>query len=219
MTGDAKEETQSLAAKLAKIGKEIGALEKSGHNDLQRYDYIEYGVVAGRIRELLDKYGVAIIPEVVDYERDEVTNSKGGKGYHYVLNMHFTIVNADDHEDTQEANWLGEGIDYGDKGVNKAETAGVKYFLMRLFNVSEKGEKDADADSPEVEGTTPIAKGLKNQTYTRGLNFKLVRDRLAGINDLETLRSYWQELKLTENQARILEKDFTKRKTEIGGDI
>lgn len=148
MTQTKDNQPQSLASKLAAIGKEIGAVDKSGKNQQQNYNYIEYGVVAGRIRELFDKYHVIIIPNVVDIQQDEITNKYGGKGYHYTIKMIFDILNGDDPEDRETASWSGEASDYGDKGINKAETAGTKYFLMRLFNVSEKGEEEADKDTP-----------------------------------------------------------------------
>jgi hypothetical protein len=139
----------SLATKLAAIGKEIGAVDKSGKNAQQNYNYIEYGVVAGRIRELFDKYRVIIVPSVDSVQHDEIVNKYGGKGYHFILTMTFELINGDNPEDREIATWAGEASDYGDKGVNKAETAGTKYFLMRLFNISEKGEEEADKKTPE----------------------------------------------------------------------
>jgi len=153
MTQETKK-TMSLASKLAAIGKEIGAVDKSGKNTQQNYNYIEYGVVAGRIRELFDKHHVIIIPNVDNIQQDEITAKNGGKGYHYVLQMTFTLINGDDLEDREVASWAGEASDYGDKGINKAETAGTKYFLMRLFNVSEKGDEDADKVTPEPMSQT-----------------------------------------------------------------
>lgn len=139
----------SLASKLAAIGKEIGAVDKSGKNRQQKYDYIEYGVIAGRIRELFDKYHIIIVPNVDSVKCDEIATKSGAKGYHYILTMTFTLINGDDSEDREIASWAGEASDYGDKGINKAETAGTKYFLMRLFNISEKGEEEADKKTPE----------------------------------------------------------------------
>jgi len=145
-----KETTLRLAAKLAAIGKEIGAVDKSGRNSQQNYAYIEYGVVAGRIRELFDKYHVTIIPNVESVQVDEIANKYGNKGYHYVLTMTFVILDGDNPEEREVASWTGEASDFGDKGINKAETAGTKYFLMRLFNISEKGEEDADSTTPTM---------------------------------------------------------------------
>lgn len=154
----------SLASKLAAIGKEIGAVDKSGRNQQQNYSYIEYGVVAGRIRELFDKYHIIIVPNVDNIEKDEITNKYGGKGYHYLIQMSFTLINGDDPADNEVATWAGEASDYGDKGINKAETAGTKYFLMRLFNISEKGDEDPDRDTPpETVKTIPPSKFSKQE--------------------------------------------------------
>ena len=46
-----------------------------------------------------------------------------------------------------------EAADFGDKATNKAVTAAVKYYLMRQFNISSKGDEDADAASPEIAGS------------------------------------------------------------------
>lgn len=139
----------SLATKLAAIGKEIGAVDKSGKNAQQNYNFIEYGVVAGRIRELFDKYCVIIVPSVDSVQHEEIVNKYGNKGYHFILTMTFELINGDNPEDRETATWVGEASDYGDKGINKAETSGTKYFLMRLFNISEKGEEEADKKTPE----------------------------------------------------------------------
>ena len=150
-------ETMSLATKLAAIGKRIGAVDKKGTNTQQKYNFIEYSEVASRVRTLFDEYHVIIIPEVVNVEYDEVVNKYGGKGYHYLLNMDFTIINGDNAEDRECMTWVGEATDYGDKGINKAETAGTKYFLMRLFNISEKGDDDPDRTTPAEAINTEVA--------------------------------------------------------------
>lgn len=151
MTTENKE-IDSLATKLAAIGKEIGSVKKSGKNIMQKYDYIEYGVVAGKIRELFDKYHIIIIPNVDNIQQDEITGKNGGKGYHFIIQMTFTLINGENLEDREVATWCGEASDYGDKGINKAETSGTKYFLMRLFNISEKGD-DNDANTVEMAST------------------------------------------------------------------
>lgn len=173
----------TLAAKLARIGYEIGVVKKSGTNVQQKYNYIEYGVVAGKIRELFDKYGVIIVPQVLDYKTDEITSKYDAKGYHYVVSMKFTIINGDDVSDRFESTWLGESADYGDKGVNKAETSGTKYFLMRLFNVSEKGEVEADSQSPEIASTKRVVRSFTVTEIDDAL------ENLGQAKDLADLKS------------------------------
>lgn len=150
MAAEAK--TLSLASKLAKIASELGAIKKDGKNAQQNYNFIEYAAVAGKLRDLLDKYQVIVLPEVNEYEKEPASN---GKGCHYLLKMTFTIVNGEKPEEQYVRHWLSESADYGDKGVNKAETAGTKYFLMRLFQISEKGD-DPDNDSPEVNSEPKV---------------------------------------------------------------
>lgn len=184
----AEAKIQSLASKLAAIGNEIGKIDKTGRNQQQNYAYIEYGVVAGRIRELFDKYKVIIIPNVDNIQQDEITNKYGGKGYHYILQMSFTLINGDCPEDQEVATWAGEASDYGDKGINKAETAGTKYFLMRLFNISEKGDEDADAQTPAEMKETRRASKFSRQTLAEA---KL---RLGMAADIAELKNVYTSL-------------------------
>lgn len=197
-------EPMSLASKLARIGKEIGTVDKSGQNLQQKYRYIEYSVVAGRIRELLDKYHVIIIPNVDNIQQDTITNKYDNKGYHYILQMTFTLINGDNPDDREVASWLGEASDYGDKGINKAETSGTKYFLMRLFNVSEKGEEEADSASIEMKNTKPMD-SIKKQAIAES------KVKLSMCSDLEELKKVYISLgEITKEPEIIKLKDEMK---------
>ena len=179
-------EPMSLASKLASIGKEIGAVDKSGKNQQQNYNYIEYGVVAGRIRELFDKYHIIIIPSVDSFSTDQSENKYGNKGYHFVLTMTFELINGDDKEDREVASWTGEASDFGDKGINKAETAGTKYFLMRLFNISEKGD-DNDANSVEISASRARSRFNDAEIATAKL-------KLGACLDMDSLKDAYKSL-------------------------
>ena len=207
----------SLAAKLAAIGNEIGIVAKTGKNDQQKYDFIEYAVVSGKIRSILDKHKVTIMPQVDDYEVSEVTNKYGNVGYHYTLRMSFLIKDGESDEQ-YERKWLSEAVDYGDKSINKAETAGTKYFYMRLFNISEKGEKEADQDTPEMVKLNQTESHSASE-YKR-LNFDDVKETLATLNDLYSVNKYGQELNnqfphMTENQRNALAKIFDQKRKEL----
>lgn len=197
----------TLASKLAAIGKEIGAVDKSGKNSQQNYNYIEYAVVAGKIRELFDKYHVVIIPSVDSVKYDEIVNKYGGKGYHFTLTMTFTLINGDDLEDREVASWAGEASDYGDKGINKAETAGTKYFLMRLFNISEKGDEDADSTTPPEMTKTQPASMFSDAAIAEA---KL---KLGVCNTMDELRNTFKALgAVAKSPEIILYKDNMKKR-------
>lgn len=207
----------TLAAKIAAISKDLGAIQKGGHNKEQHYDFIEYAAVSGKIRELLDKHGVAIIPSVENYARDDVKSKSGAAGYHYMLTMRFTVINASDANDKIEATWMGESTDWGDKGINKAETSGTKYFYMRLFNISEKSDSDNDPD--RTSGTIGKSAPKEAKTYPKStLNFQEIEDQAAIIDDLESLKDLYKSLKpetlSPAEQARI-NGIINKRKQEL----
>lgn len=212
-------EKKNLAGKIAAISKDLGAIQKGGHNKEQHYDFIEYAAVSGKIRELLDKHGVAIIPSVTSYERDDVKSARGATGYHYMLQMHFTVISADDPTDKIEADWMGESTDWGDKGINKAETSGTKYFYMRLFNISEKG--DADNDPDNTSGASSESAPAKARTAS-GLrvDFQTIRETADTIDDEASLKEYYEELKKqnpTANQLSAINKIISAAKARIGG--
>lgn len=214
---------KSLAAKIAAISKDLGAIKKGGHNGEQHYDFIEYAAVSGKIRELLDKHGVAIIPSVIDYERDDVKSQRGATGYHYTLKMHFVIINADDPQDKIESDWLGESTDWGDKGINKAETAGTKYFYMRTFNISEKSDADNDPDNQNnaAAESKPAKQPQKNYKSNPNLDFNKIRETCAAIDDIESLEAYWHEvaeMNPSKGALPYIKDIFGKRKAELGGD-
>ena len=205
---------KSLTARIAVISKELGAIAKSGHNSEQNYDFIEYAEVSGKMRELFDKHGVAIFPHVENIIRCDEVQSKYGKiGYHYIIAMRFLIVNADDQTDQIERYWTGEATDYGDKGINKAETSGVKYFYMRLFNISEKGDADNDPDRHDSSSKAP--KQTKKDTATDSEEIQAAAD---AIDDIESLNAYYKSLKVAEKlpatQNRI-NSIIKKRKLEL----
>lgn len=149
-------ETLNLYQKLLKITEKIGKIEKTGKNQQQGYGFIEQAKIVAELRPLLAEYGVIIIPETVDrkVDRYEVTRSNGREGVdiHVNVTSRYTVINVDNPEERFVSEWNGgEAIDSSDKATNKAITASQKYFLMKLFNISDKD--DGDNDSPELGST------------------------------------------------------------------
>ncbi len=158
-----KQPALNLHQKLAMITGDVGAIAKGGTNSEQKYAFIEYAAVAGELRGLFAKYNVLIVPymqKTQHQQRTEVQTKYGNKGEHVLIDFTFVVINADDPTDKFSVSWTGEAIDYGDKATNKAATSALKYYLMRQFNISEKGD-DPDAVSPEA--VVPAAKQAKPQ--------------------------------------------------------
>lgn len=140
----------NIYQKIAAVAGKVGAVEKGGRNTEQNYSFIEYGEVASRLRTLFAEYGVVIVPNMGLQERTTITSKYGKEGVHAVVHFKFKVINADKPDDFFEVDWQGEAADFGDKAINKATTSAIKYYQMRQFNISEKGEVEADGESHEI---------------------------------------------------------------------
>ena len=205
---------ESLATKIAHIAAKVGKIAKSGTNSGygESYNFIEYGVVAGKLRDLLDEYKVIIYPEIRSYDCKEVTSVKGKAGYHYLFNMHFTIMNGEKQDDKMECDWLGEATDYGDKGVNKAITAATKYFIMRLLQVSEKGDEDPDS-------VTPMPRKAEPKKIKGGMDLDEIKTKLSNLKTPDEIRAFYAEYvkvhELSDKQKELLTKVCEDRKNNL----
>ena len=118
--------------------RDVGYVQKAGHNDFQNYKYATEADAVAALRPAMIKHGLCMIPSVESVEQDEWGNTN-------VL-MHYRILD-------EEGNFLsfraaGSGNDknskgVGDKGIYKALTGASKYALLKTF-MMETG------DDPEV---------------------------------------------------------------------
>lgn len=144
LTDEEKIKALSLDEKLLLITAEVGKIEKTGRNSLQNYSFIEQAAVITELRGKLVHYGVQITPEMIEH-----VMHKKDKGAKILVKFKMHVKNVHKPDDKQEIQWYGEGDDSLDKGTNKAATAAEKYFLMKLFKISDRD--DPDADSPGMK--------------------------------------------------------------------
>lgn len=130
----------NIHQRVLKITEDMNAIEKTGRNDLQKYNFIEQAAVVAELRPRMARWGVIVIQSVKEHEI--IKKEKGSK---VVVTYNFDVINADKPEDRFSCEWVGEGDDSLDKGTNKAATAAEKYFLMKLFKISDKNDPDAEA--------------------------------------------------------------------------
>jgi hypothetical protein len=133
-----KKET-SIYAKLAEVLGEVHRVPKNGRNDFHKYDYVTESDLADHIRPLLAKNGLALMfgaEEIMDMGTDQKGNRL------LAVKCSITLGDSDGNE-IRETIW-GMGMDKGDKGVYKAMTGAMKYWLYKTFLVS-------TGDDPEIE--------------------------------------------------------------------
>jgi hypothetical protein len=174
---------KGLASRLVEVMKEIKSIEKGGHNDFQNYDYVQEADVKREVRTLLAKHGIAfhfahIDPITVDRIVKELAKTEsgsmdihtamkllefesrivqGGLGRQKNQLLHevrFPIVlECSETGEIRLYRAVGHGIDNADKGIFKAITGAMKYWLMNQFLIptGDDPERDNQMDK-EPEG-------------------------------------------------------------------
>ena len=101
------------------------------------------------------------------------------------------------------------------KGMNAAQAMGSALTYARRYTAQMALGLACDDDAKLEKtkgGPEPTGK-----VYGNKIDFKQVREKIQTIDNIVELLKYWNGLKLSEKQAEVLKKDFTKRKAELGG--
>lgn len=139
----------NVTGDLAKVG-----ISKDSTNSAQGFKFRSIDAFYNALAPLLAKHGLVIIPRVISRAVTERQTNKGGILFSVVLDIEYDFVAAKDGS-IHTARFCGEASDSGDKGTNKALSAGYKYCVMEAFCVPVKGHiDDADADTPD-----PVVRG------------------------------------------------------------
>lgn len=147
---------------IGKAMSEIGAIGKDSKNTQQGFMYRGIDAVYNALNPVMSKYGLFICPEVLGMNREERTNKNGTVIIYTVLTVKYTIFAPDGSNITLTV--MGEGMDTGDKGVNKAMSIAMKYAMFQLFFIPTEELKDPDSESfsditPKPR-QTPVTSGI-----------------------------------------------------------
>jgi hypothetical protein len=137
-----------LSKALAAVYGDVHRIPKRGRNDFHRYDYMTEGDLVDVLRPLLSAHGLSVVSSIDSVERYVPEGTREGKGTDPItrVRMSFTIRHAGG-ESVGPLVWFGEGQDRGDKGIYKATTGCVKYFMFKQFLVS-TGDDPENDDEP-----------------------------------------------------------------------
>lgn len=134
----------NLRQKLVACMNELERVEKRGDNRAQGYKYVMAADIIDAARDVLAKNGVAFLASELSIEDRDGYETRNGAHMNVVrVRMKFMFMDADS-EESLEIFATGEGQDTGDKGINKAKTAAIKYVLQQNLLMS-------TGDDPEDE--------------------------------------------------------------------
>jgi len=135
----------AITAEMSKTG-----ISKDSKNSSQGYMFRGIDAVYGALSPLLAKYGLCVLPRVVDRAVSEQQSKNGGVLFYTTLKVEFDFVSSKDGSKHTVCT-IGEAMDSGDKSSNKAMSAAYKYACFQAFCIPTEGDNDADASSHEVK--------------------------------------------------------------------
>lgn len=128
---------------------DVGAVGKDGQNTFDKYKYRSIDAVMNAMHPAMAKHGVFVTPEVLEQSREERSSKNGGLLIYSITKVRYTFYTEDGSSVT--ATVIGEGMDKGDKSMNKAMSAAFKYALFQVFCIPTEEFVDSETESPEPE--------------------------------------------------------------------
>lgn len=138
---------QLIYSKMASIMKETKAIGKTEQNRQQGFMFRGIDNVMNELHELFSRNEVFILPEVQDFTTQERPTKSGGVNTFTRVRVKFVYMTTDGSS-VQTVN-VGEAMDSGDKGMNKAMSIALKYSLTQMFLIPTAEAKDPDYNTPE----------------------------------------------------------------------
>lgn len=196
-------ETQQplIYGKIAAILKETKAITKSEKNQQQGFKFRGIDNVMNELHELFAKNDVFILQEVQGFTTENRPTKSGGTNTFTRATIKFCYMTTDgSHVDTVN---VGEAMDSGDKGMNKAMSIALKYSLLQMFLIPTEEPKDPDLTTPEE--TDYLALALQEISGAQSV------DTLSGIfNNYQALHGNPQFMQALTNKKNILKQNGTR---------
>lgn len=142
-------EPGKIYERIAAIMKEVKAISKSQKNQQQGFMFRGIDNIMNDLHNLFAKNEVFILPEVLSYTTEERPTKSGGINTFTRSTIKFTYATTDGSSVSTIT--VGEAMDSGDKGMNKAMSVALKYSLLQMLLIPTNEVKDPNAFSPESD--------------------------------------------------------------------
>ena len=203
---------QMIYESIANVMKKVKAIDKTRKNQQQNFMFRGIDDVMNELHQLFAEEGVFILPKVQCFDVSEKITEKidpytkqSKKSILYytraTINFHFT---AKDGSEVVTTN-VGEAMDSGDKGMNKAMSIALKYALMQMLLIPTAEDNDPDGTTPPLT----VPKTIRD--YINGLNpnvdFELIEvlDKVDNAKTKEEVNAIWQANKGIEKASALRE--------------
>lgn len=140
---------------LAAVNRQVDAIGKTSRNDQQGFMFRGIDDAYNTLHDILSENGVFTIPKVIDAVYSERTSRQGSALFVTKLKVEYQFW----HESGTYlvvGPVIGEAMDSGDKGANKALAVAHKYALFQTFTIPTLFT-DPDSESHEVAAGPQMA--------------------------------------------------------------
>lgn len=141
--------------RLLRIIEELPAIGKTQRNEQQHFMFRGHDDVMNALNPLLAKWGVFIVPSVLERVAETRTTTRGSTMYEVNLHVRYTFWGLGG--DSFTASGWGEGTDMGDKATSKAMTMAFKYVIGQVFALATEDTADPDGGSAEETRRADVA--------------------------------------------------------------
>lgn len=186
-------ENPMIYAKMISILKEAKAISKTEKNQQQGFKFRGIDNVMNDLHDIFSKNEVFILQEVLSFTTENRITKSGGTNTftRATIKFKYTTIDGSFVETTN----VGEAMDSGDKGMNKAMSIALKYSLLQMFLIPTEEQKDPEAETPEE--TDYMAMALQE---------------INGAQDVQTLASVYNNYIMLQSNKGFVSKLSTKRK-------
>lgn len=146
-----EEPAQNVIQALSRVMRDLPGIGKGMNADPSQGGYAYRGIeqITGHTQTLFARHGIVMIPEVLEWDREEVTVAN--KPWHdEKCKIVYRVYGPGGLDDVIEVGPLFTvGRDGSDKGVNKCMTQALKYALIQVLCIGDKKD-DADGTTSEA---------------------------------------------------------------------
>jgi len=151
-----KDDPQNIYQRINAAMRDINPIEKGQINKAQGFKFRGVDDVYNHLHPIMAKHGIFTVTDVISEKYEERTTKSGGALIYRILKVKFTMYAIDGSYISGVV--IGEGMDSGDKGANKAMAVAHKYFLLQLFSIPTAQSDDPDKDCHAVISQKTAAK-------------------------------------------------------------
>lgn len=160
---------QAILKKLHAVMSELDYIQKDKKSQ-QGYSYVSEYAIKSAIQPLFVKHGVVVSFDVTTCSVvGEVATKSGGAMTIVQCKIRYRFFDIATAE-CLDGEWVGEGMDSGDKGLGKAITVGIRSLLSGMFLIptGNDPEEDAASDQPREARTQPKSQPVTSAPQQNG---------------------------------------------------